>query len=191
VALLDVAAPLVSVDPRALAILLVPVVLVEAVVVRRLTRISWGRVLAAGLLANVATTLAGYPIGWLAMQAIRLLTGRNYYGRSPFQLPWDGVIGAGWHAQSMGGAAACMIYGVVALLLVPTFLLSVWIETIVSAPVLRRPSRELRIPIRRANLFSYGLLVLFMMWLGVTAFMDADPRRGVKPEMAPKKVESR
>ena len=35
--LLDVAAPLISVDPRALAILLVPVVLVEAIVVRRLT----------------------------------------------------------------------------------------------------------------------------------------------------------
>jgi hypothetical protein len=108
------------------------------------------------------------------MQAIRVLTGENYYGRSPFQLPWDAVIGAGWRAQEMGGAAACMVYGVVALLLVPTFCLSVWIETIVSAPVLGRPSSEVRLPIRKANLLSYSLLVLFMMWLGVMAFMDAD-----------------
>jgi hypothetical protein len=191
VVLLDVAAPLISVDPRALAILLVPVVLVEAVVVRRLTRIRWERVLAAGLLSNVASTLAGYPIGWLAMQAIRMLTGQNYYGRAPFQLPWDAVIGAGWRAQEMGGAAACMVYGVVALLLVPTFCLSVWIETLVSAPLLGRSSSEVRLPIRRANLLSYGLLVLFMMWLGVMAFMDAESKHGERLESAPHRTDSK
>lgn len=187
----DVAAPLVSADPRVLAILLAPVVLVEAVVVRRLTRITWRRVLVAGLLANVATTIAGYPIGWLAMQAIRLLTGQDYYGRPLFQLPWDGVFNAGWRAQSMGGAAGWVVYGVVALLLVPTFLLSVWIETIVSAPVLGRPVADVRLPIRKANLLSYGLLVLLMIWLGVMAFAGGEPKRGVEFNPEPKKVHSR
>jgi hypothetical protein len=191
VVLLDVAAPMVSADPRVLAILLIPLVLIESIVVRRLTSITWRRVLAAGLLANVATTLAGYPIGWLALQVVRLLTGQNYYGGSLFQLPWDDVFNAGRRAQSMGGAEACIVYGVAAALLLPTFLLSVWIESIVSAPVLRRTVAEVRLPIRRANLVSYGLLVLLMIWLGFMAFMGGEQKRGEVLESVPRKANSR
>ncbi|MBI4879359.1 MAG: hypothetical protein HY812_06820 [Planctomycetes bacterium] len=169
--LLNVGIPFFQTDPRAIAMLLVPVIAVEAIVVRRLTRIPWGKVVITGVVANAYTTLAGYPIGWVFMRGIRALAGHKYYGGSWFQFPWDELVNSAfydtWLSQSMGSLAIWAVYAGALLLLVLTFLFSVWIETLACASMLKRPVAELRVAIRKANLLSYGLLAVLMIWLGV------------------------
>jgi hypothetical protein len=61
----DVGLPMIFVEWPAMILALVPVVLIEAAVYRRELRIPFRKALHPAGVANVASTLIGYPFAWL------------------------------------------------------------------------------------------------------------------------------
>jgi hypothetical protein len=169
--LLDVAVPLLQINAFYVIVLLIPVVGIEVVVVRRITHISWGRVISAVGIANALTTLLGFPIGWIFMRGVRAVTGKNFYGHSAFHFPWDEVSNSAfydtWLSMSMNHSMMWLVYGCSLLLLVPTFFLSGWLEAWICKAILGSKVPTLNRAVWMANLASYTLLFLLMGWLAV------------------------
>ncbi|MBI4880326.1 MAG: hypothetical protein HY812_11810 [Planctomycetes bacterium] len=167
--LLNIAAPLIQVGPFGLAVLLVPICIVEAVVVRRVAAVPWGKCLRAVLLANTATTWLGFPLGWLLMRGVRAVSGWRSYGHDLFHFPWDQVFNSAnydtWLSMSMSWPTMLVVYAASLLLLVPAYFLSVWVETWICAALLGDPALPVRRAVRGANLVSYALLGALLLAL--------------------------
>lgn len=114
-------------------LLLLPIVAFETYVVWKLLRVTAGRAFRAAGVANVASAFAGS----LAVLGV-------------------GLLAANLGISEMPGAAGDLT---VLIALVPSFFLSVWIETRVAAPLLKGCTREaVRHAILQANLLSYIML---------------------------------
>src|SRR5439155_11355304 len=69
----DMGLPLVAVILPPLWLALVPIILVEGVVLRRLTSAPFSKALASASLGNVVSTLIGIPIAWVALATLELV----------------------------------------------------------------------------------------------------------------------
>ncbi len=180
--LLNVALPLMYLDLRALALFfLVPIVIVEAAVVRRMAGIPWFRCLGPVAVANAATTLLGYPLGWLLMRGVRAVTGSSFYGGTPFNFPWDLGLNAAfydtWLSMSMSWPAMLLVYAVSLLLLVLACIVSIWVETWICAAMLGNSGSRLPLAVRKANLLSYAFLGLLLLALAVNNLAQVEGRQ--------------
>jgi len=159
---------------------LIPVIIVEALLIRRWVSMSYQDAFVGVTKANLLSTLAGIPIAWLAMLAVEFavmlpigLAVETWHWKynSPFlqavgflfSIAWLGPVGK--HGYWLIPAAA-------ALLLVPCFYVSVWLERRVC--VRAWPDSDpvaVRRGIYRANLASYILLfILACGWVGFELF---------------------
>ena len=148
-----------------LLLALLPVVFIEWVVAERLFAFDRSRGFRDVLLANLFSTLLGFPLFWCLgvalMMAIGPMLPRSDGGPSVW---WDAFHFAQTMFWAGGSGTGTRIAG--AAMLVPAFFVSLYAEYW----LLRRlwpdlPPARLRKFVRVAHLFSYALLAL--IWLGV------------------------
>ena len=134
--LADVGIPMIYVQWPLMLCALVPVIAIEALLVRRWLPLSYKNAFAGIARANLISTVVGVPLAWLAMLALELVTllplafaAQKWHWRleSPLFYAVGFILGSAWVGPSRGDSAWPIVLAA-ALLLIPSFYLSVWIE---------------------------------------------------------------
>ena len=140
---------------------LVPVIWIEAWVARRTLRVSWPSAICSTALANLVSTLIGIPMTWVAWMMVEDGTARGMsnVGDGIYavtaQAPW--LIPYEQHLWWMIPAAALT-------LTIVFFLVSVAVEWLIMRAFHRRlRGRDVTRWAWRANLFSYAVILLFVI----------------------------
>ena len=158
--------------PLALVFLL-PVIVIEALTIRRALAAPSRRAFAAATKANLLSTLVGVPLAWLVtllvggitLVPVSLVADKWHWNMaSPLFQVFAFVLGVAWVFPPDG--RAWLIPLAAALLLIPTYFVSIWIER----PLYRRSLQGADIAsidcaVRRANIFSYSMLFLVALAL--------------------------
>jgi hypothetical protein len=179
--LADVGLPMIFVQWPLALVGLVPVIVIEAFIIRRSLAVPTGRAFAAATKANLISTLAGVPLAWLMTLLVGGITvvpvifaADKWHWNMPSPLfeVFSFVFGVAWIFPPDG--KAWLIPLAAALLLVPTYFISVWIER----PLYRRSLQGadavcLDSAVRRANMFSY--IMLFLVALAFCAWAAYSP----------------
>ena len=154
----------------------IPIVLIEAIILRRSLMLEFVAALKLSARINLISTIAGIPLAWLLMFLLELATGIPigmwFDGHHASQLPdsigallsvtlWSAWVGPG------NGSGYWMVPAASLSLLIPSFLISYWLEAMVAGTVLADRQRTLvRSAVLRANLATYAMLaVLVGAWL--------------------------
>jgi len=160
----------------AMLAMLIPVILVEATLLRKWLGLQVWTAIKSSAAANVVSTLIGVPVAWGvtllfeffafgAIMRIPAISRAADKWNSPLAHVVVTVLAPAWL-----GPDERNLYWMVPLativLLVPTFFLSVWIEAFVVDRMVSVPegdssnltSSRIRATVRNANLVSYGLL---------------------------------
>ena len=157
----NVGLPMLAVTwPGAWALLL-PVVLVEALVARRVLAASWRQSLKVAAWANVASTLVAVPLSWLLPLLPILLFEGVARSSMPSQLrTWLLILASPFWLPPMADSQEWLIPLAAAFLCLPAYAASVWVERRVGSYVLRpvQTASMLRWA-RIANRISYGAIV--------------------------------
>jgi len=167
--LADAGIPMIFVQWPLMIGALIPVIVVEALLIRRWVQLSYRDAFIGTTKANLLSTLVGFPLAWLAMFAVEMVVlypvciaavkwGWNL--DSPFFRIIGFLVGIAW----LGPADPhdyWLIPLAAALLLVPSFYVSVWLERFIC----RRawPSSDaaaVRLGVYRVNLASYAMLFI-------------------------------
>jgi hypothetical protein len=170
--LADVGVPMLLVQWPLMLCALIPVIAVEAEVARRQLALPYRKAFAGAAKANLLSTAAGVPLAWVIMVAIEFATAvplmvasdkRQWHlENSPMQYVVD-VLTMAWTVGSTRAVALAA-----ALLLIPTFFVSVYLERRSyrrSWPDLDRAAVDRSVWF--ANLASYSLLfVAACAWFG-------------------------
>ena len=166
--LADVGLPMIFVQWPLALVALLPVIVIEALTIRRALAAPRGRAFAAATKANLISTLVGVPLAWLVTLIVGGITVApvslaadkwHLNTASPLFQVFSFVFAAAWIFPPDG--KPWLIPLAVALLLVPTYFVSVWVER----PFYRRSLQGADVvsidrAVRRANVFSYGMLFL-------------------------------
>jgi hypothetical protein len=172
--LADVGIPMIFVTFPAMVVALVPVIGMEALLIRRRLGYKPWPVFRATAVANLVSTIVGVPLTWLALVACETFIGPAV-SRIPGIQNWHGpvarVIGIMFTAAWLPpwGITSSSIPLAMLVLLVPFFFVSVWSERLVMKHMLPVTAEEvmpegqvseqkLRRAVRDANLLSYGFL---------------------------------
>jgi hypothetical protein len=160
----DVGIPVAVVFWPATWVLLLPVVVIEAFVARRILGLSLRQGLKLSLKANAWSTLAGVPLACLLMLKPGLVAGRVGAGRAGW-LAWlsGSFLGS---AVWLDGTPDWALFAGPALLCVPCYFLSVWIETwSAETTVPRADARKWAVT---ANRMTYGVLFGLLLVAALT-----------------------
>jgi hypothetical protein len=177
--------PMIFVTMPAMVIALAPIIAVEALLIRKRMTIETWPIVRATAAANVASTIVGIPLTWgilfLCQMGLGLATSRiarleNSNVDSPLAQVIVTVLAPAWIAPTdEAGSWAVPLAALV--LLVPFFLVSVWLETLVMERMLPVTAGEilqegqvsklsLRRAVRDANLLTYAaLFTIACVWL--------------------------
>jgi len=175
----DAGVPMLFLTLPAMIIALVPVIAVESIVVGRLlgtTAISKAKSVA---IANVASTLIGLPLTWVALVAVQLVSG----GGSAYGLvtPTQKLLAVTWQAPWLipyEGDLYWMVPAASLFLLVPFFFASYFVEALIVVGLNNKlPRVQVRSAVFRANIVSYLLLAIFTLGWLVLAVLHG-PRGG-------------
>jgi len=168
--LADAGIPMIFVQWPLMLCALIPVILIEALLIRRWVPLSYGDAFKGTGIANVVSTVAGIPLTWVALLLIELaiLLPLSQFDPDP-SLTVDFLIfplGAAW----LGPVRAYWIVSAAAtILLIPFFFASVWIEYWCCCFIWKKMDRTIIWRgVFRANVASY--LLLFLMGCGWTFF---------------------
>lgn len=146
---------------------LIPIVFIESLFVCRIPSLKFAEAFKGLAIANIASTILGIPIAWALMLGLELVTtgGFAHGMKTPLAMLAAVTLQAAWlipyeeHLYWMLPAA-------VTTLLIPSFVISVFIERL--CLILRWKHLERRLVSRevvRANVYSYLLLlVLSCAW---------------------------
>jgi hypothetical protein len=158
----DIGLPMIAVFLPPMWIAFVPVVLVEAFVLKKTLTITRANGLRASFLGNLATTVAGVPLVWMILAVIEMLccgaakglasTGARLYAvtaQAPWLIPYEKEF---WW----------MIPVALGVLAVPCYATSVLFEGNINLKLIDRERRSIWKATAMANAWSYGLLALFM-----------------------------
>lgn len=172
----DAGVPMILLTFPAMLAMLIPVILVEATLLRKWLGLQVWTAIKSSAAANVVSTLIGVPVAWGvtllfeffafgAIMRIPAISRAADKWNSPLAHVVVTVLAPAWL-----GPDERNLYWMVPLativLLVPTFFLSVWIEAFVVDRMVSVPegdssnltSSRIRATVRNANLVSYGLL---------------------------------
>ena len=168
VVLADVGVPMIFVQWPLMICALIPVIVVEALVIRKRLPIPYRRAFVGAAKANLVSTLVGVPAAWGIMLVVEfatlyptILAAEKWHWR-PDKSPLFSifyVLGMAWTGAPDNSAWPIALAA--ALLLIPTFFVSVCIER----RLYRRSYTEFdKVAVDRccwfANLYSYALLFL-------------------------------
>jgi hypothetical protein len=172
----DMGVPMIAVFLPPMWLSLIPVVILEAWILRRVLEIPSRAALVSSAVGNITTTIVGIPLVWTVLAVAQLLCCGGAMGLGTV---WHRVyavtIQAPWlipYREALGW----MIPAALAVLVVPFFLLTVAIEGYVNRRLLRNVDggRVWRAT-WRANAWSY-LLIFALAW---PAFFVANHLRGL------------
>jgi hypothetical protein len=156
---------------------LIPVIVVEALLVRRWVPLSYEKAFIGIAGANALSTAVGVPLAWLVMFAAQLAI-MLPVGLAAERWNWnlDGpafevvgtILSSAWIGDE-GANLKWIIPGGMALLLIPCFFLSVRIESWVCLRTWKNSiPADVRRAVYRANVASY--LLLFILACGCVCF---------------------
>ncbi|QHI68672.1 hypothetical protein [Tichowtungia aerotolerans] len=161
--------PMIALEMPLMLIALIPVIVVELFVAKRLCGLSWKRITLGVSAANIVSTLIGVPLSWGLMLGLQLLTtgGGGYSG--PLAMLVAVTVQAAWllpyeeHLNWMVPTAMMVLF-------IPAFLISVWSERLLCQLFWKDTERTV---IKRAvwifNLVSYGILTAgVFIWLMIS-----------------------
>jgi hypothetical protein len=159
---------------------LVPIIVVESLLIRIWLPISFRDAITGTALANVVSTVVGVPLAWLAMFVIELVT-MLPVAIAAQRWNWDlhaplvQIIGFAFSAAWIGTANAIWLVPLAAaVLLVPCFFISVWLERRICLQAWPgMDSAAVRRAVFRANLASYFILILLACWWSIFEFMTS------------------
>jgi hypothetical protein len=172
--LADIGVPMIFVQWPLMFCALLPVILIEAEIVRRRLGLPFRRALGGAAKANVISTLVGVPTAWLLMFVVELVTALPIsLGAVKWHWSLDSpvfyflyALTSAWTGPPVTSLAPIALAA--AVLLVPTFFISVRLER----PFYRRSYPEIDEAVVdrsvwKANLWSYAVLfVIACVWLG-------------------------
>jgi hypothetical protein len=176
--LADVGVPMIFVQMPAMVFAFIPVVIIEAIITRRWLSLSYSQAFKGSFLANLFSTLIGIPLAWLIMFLIEMIVmyptamAADHWHWHWINSPIFGIlalpIGMAWLAPDEQNLF-WMIPIASALLLVPSFFISVWLERWAYKKCWTNLNLELtkiRNAVFKANLVSYAaLFVIACCWL--------------------------
>jgi hypothetical protein len=180
--LADVGIPMIFVQWPLMIGALIPVIIVEALLIRRWVQLSYRDAFFGVTKANLLSTLAGFPLAWLVMFVLEMVIlipvgiaadkwHWNFLDSPVFQVVGF-VIGMAWLGPAED-AGYWLVPLAAALLLIPSFYVSVWLES----KICRRAwpdidSAVVRRGVFRANLASYVLLLILACgWAGIEFYI--------------------
>jgi hypothetical protein len=168
--LANIGVPMLPVQGLFMAVSLVPIILIEAVIIRKRQSLPFKRSLGGSATANVISTLAGVPLSWGLMFLVMM---GGYLIDDALLVKWDSpavvlayvVLNAAWLAP-YEEQLPWMIPMALAVLLIPSYFLSVWIEYLVGRRIWKEADRKsLWHTMRLANGVTYGILIFICMGL--------------------------
>jgi hypothetical protein len=171
VVLADAGLPMITFEFPAMVTMLVPVIVVEALVLRRQLSLGTARSVTLSATANIASTLIGIPLSWCAMLVIELVTAPIIAlgAGSPVQMFARAVLQAAWLPPSDEAQLLWLAPVAAMVLLVPAFFVSVVLERRMltkSCPEIS--PTDLSRACWRANEVSYALLCIclagYFLW---------------------------
>ena len=121
---------------------LLPVVLVEALVARRLLRLGFRRSLKVALVANLVSTGVGIPVTWFALVLVEMLgaalgfAGATLAGITSEPGRWFQIAFFPFMAAWLPDGAPWMVVAAAVILCVPFYFVSVWLEFLVARRLL-------------------------------------------------------
>lgn len=164
----DAGVPMLFLTFPAMIIALVPIIAVESIIVGHLLGTSAISKAKSVAIANVASTVIGLPITWVALVVLQLVSG----GGSAYGLvtPVQKLLAVTWQAPWLipyNGDLYWMVPAASLFLLVPFFFASYFVEALIVVNLNDElPRVQVRSAIFRANIVSYLLLALFAFgWL--------------------------
>jgi hypothetical protein len=172
VVLANVGVPMIALEWPFMFATLIPVIVVEALVLRKHLGLGTGTSFKLSSYANIVSTVIGVPLSWLAMLIVSLVTtGGGALGlSSPLRVVATAVLQAAW-LPPYEAHLLWLIPVAAMVLLIPAFLASVLVERLVLARLQSGIARvEISRACWRANEVSYLLLLpcaagYFTWWL--------------------------
>jgi hypothetical protein len=169
--------PMICLQMPGMICALIPVILIEGLLVRRWLRLSYKEAFGGMTVANLASTLVGIPLAWLVMAVVELSVMWPVAAAAD-RWHWN-MNSPAWHTLGFLASIAWlppaeeslywMVPAALALLLVPSFIVSLWIERGIAVCSWRHVDVAwVRRAILKANLISYALLFAATCgWLAV------------------------
>ncbi len=160
--LADAGVPMLFVQLPMMLCALVPVIAVEVFVARKMLKVGLASNIKAVTIANVVSTLVGFPLAWILLVALELLCGGGYaYGLDTFwQRVYAVTIQAPWLIPYENDLNWMMPIAA-AYLLIPAFFVSVFLERRICRFFWRNEEKE---QVRKfswvAHFASYAVLLI-------------------------------
>ena len=160
--------PMLAIEWPAMLLVLLPVIAVEALVIRQRVKLPYRQATRVSAAANAASTLVGLPIAWVGMIALNLLStgGRALGLESDAQKIAAVTLQAAWLVPYEEDLY-WMVPAAMLVLLIPNYIVSVWLEVWVGRRLLPQEDRRgFGKTMIVANAASYsGLFVICAGWL--------------------------
>jgi hypothetical protein len=153
--------PMLFVQAPALIITLPIGILIEALICANYLQIPKKNAFGAATIANLISTVIGFPVLWFALVLIQMLTGGG--GAPRFKDPWLSIyavtVQAAW-VLPFEEKLYWMVPSAMLILLVPTFFMSVFVEQFFYRRILRSivPDADFIKASWKFHLASYGFL---------------------------------
>ncbi|HSB08465.1 MAG TPA: hypothetical protein VLM38_03055 [Blastocatellia bacterium] len=163
--LIDVGVPMIFPALPVMLVALLPIIVIEALVLRQYLTIPLSKAGEASGLANLASTFIGVPMTWVTLVAAQLLTG----GGRAFGLKTlaDKFLAVTWQTPWLipyERNLYWMIPTAALVLLVPFFFVSWYLEYLVAGRILKDfDAKKTKRAVAYANLTSYALLALYLV----------------------------
>jgi hypothetical protein len=159
--LADAGVPMLFLQLPLMLIALVPVIMVETMVARKMLKLDFWPIFKAVITANFVSTLIGFPLLWILLVVVQIVCGGDSsYGLDTF---WKRVyavtIQAPWlaHEDNLGW----MIPIAGAYLLIPAFFVSVFLERRICRYFWRNEEKEQIAKFSwKAHFASYTVLII-------------------------------
>lgn len=170
----DIGVPMIFITAPGMLAALIPIILIECVMMSKQLAITLKQSLKAAFYGNIVSTIVGIPVTWVALVAIQICTGGG--GAYGLDSPLKQFLAVTWQAPWLipyDSEMKWMIPSATVSLLVPFFFASWWIEFRVAERLLKDIDQtKLNAAVRNANLVSYGLLaliVLYSLYIAITS----------------------
>jgi hypothetical protein len=159
----DIGLPLIFVEGPEMLMALVPVILIESAVYRKCLGIAYRKALWPAGVANVVSTLLGYPLAWGLRMFVQVVVSdplAKLVGTSSTRT-WAGYVFLALGPAWIGGEGDTWVLPVASLAgLIPTFFVSVYLEAWVLTWFFKdKGFAAIRTLSYKANLASYAFLV--------------------------------
>lgn len=164
----DTGLPMIGLTLPGMLVLLIPVILLEASIMRNAFDLTFRRSIAVSSYLNAASTVMGTPLTWVLLVVLQVQTGGEYSRGLDTAL--KKFLAVTWQAPWLLGpedSLHWMVPAAILFLLIPFFLASWGIEYLLGLCFLKGIKRSLvRNAVFRANLLSYALITLLVTgWL--------------------------